>query len=87
MARRNRDPEAPEVLEAVLQRIRGMTRDEWLQELAWRPEGVEETWRMQRVPDPERPESAAPLSPDAATEGASIPEPEVVTASLKAVSR
>jgi hypothetical protein len=49
MARKYRDPEAPEVLEAVLQEIRGMTREEWQEELAWRPEGVRETWRTQRT--------------------------------------
>jgi hypothetical protein len=48
MPRKNRDPEAPEVLEAVLARIRAMTREEWLKELAWRPEGATETWRTQR---------------------------------------
>ncbi len=92
MARRYPDPEAPEVLEAVLQRIRGMTRDEWLQELAWRPEGVEETWRMQRVSDrersdPERPEIAAPLPLDTATDNGATAEPEALLASPKSVQR
>ena len=49
MARKYRDPEAPEVLEAVLQEIRSMTREEWQAELAWQPEGVRETWRTQRT--------------------------------------
>jgi CubicO group peptidase (beta-lactamase class C family) len=74
MTKRYRDPEAPEVLEAVLERIRGMTHEEWVQELAWRPQGVEETWRMQSLPDAECLESAPkvatetdggdPLAPD-----------------------
>jgi hypothetical protein len=49
MTRKYRDPETPEALEAVLRRIQNMTREEWLSELSWRPDGVEETWRMQRV--------------------------------------
>ena len=61
MSRKYRDPEAPEVLEAVLERMRRMTREEWIEELAWCPEGVEETWRMQRRPETERAESAAPV--------------------------
>jgi hypothetical protein len=46
MTRKYRDPETPEALEAVLRRIQNMTREEWLNELSWRPDGVEETWRM-----------------------------------------
>jgi hypothetical protein len=60
MARKYPDPEAPEVLEAVLERMRRMTREDWIKELAWRPEGVEETWRMQRLPEGERVKSAKP---------------------------
>jgi hypothetical protein len=78
VTRRYRDPEAPEVLEAVLERIRRMTRDEWLQELAWHPEGVEETWRMQRVPDREPPEITAPLLLQPATDDSAAADSEVL---------
>ncbi len=47
MSRARRDPNSPEVADDVLQRIRSMTREEWLREVSWYPEGVEETWRMQ----------------------------------------
>lgn len=33
----------------ILDRIRAMTRDDWLRELAWRPEGAEETYRTREV--------------------------------------
>jgi hypothetical protein len=45
MTRKCSDPEAPEVLEAVIERMRRMTRDEWVQELVWHPKGAAETWR------------------------------------------
>jgi hypothetical protein len=48
---RTHNTEGPEILEAVLKRIRQMTREEWIRELAWRPEGVEETWRTQQLPE------------------------------------
>ena len=51
MARKHCDPEAPEVLESILQRMREMTREEWLQELAWCPEKAEETRRTQHRPE------------------------------------
>jgi hypothetical protein len=47
MKRRPRDPNDPEVQEAVLQRFRQRTREEWLQsveELSRAPEGVEDPW-------------------------------------------
>jgi CubicO group peptidase (beta-lactamase class C family) len=42
------DPTSPEFVEELIQRVRGKTREELLKELAWRPEGAEETWRLQR---------------------------------------
>lgn len=45
MARKFRDPEAPEVLQAVLQHIKGMTNEELLAEMASRPKGARTTWR------------------------------------------
>jgi hypothetical protein len=47
MKRRYRDPHDPKVHEAVLDRIRRMTREEWQQsveELSRAPEGVEDPW-------------------------------------------
>src|SRR5436190_24213451 len=47
MKRRRRDPNDPEVQEAVLQRIKEMTREDWLkliEELSHAPEGVEDRW-------------------------------------------
>lgn len=83
MTRRYRDPEAPEVLEAVLERIRRMTRDEWLQELAWHPEGVEETWRMQCVPDRARPGITPPPPLQTATDDSAAADPEVLALAPK----
>ncbi len=65
MARTERDPDAPGVLEAVLERIRRMTREEWIDELAWHPQGVEETWRTQHLPVVEPP--GTPATPPAET--------------------
>jgi hypothetical protein len=48
MRRKKWDPTSPEFIEAMRQRVRQMTREELLEELAWRPEGVEETWRLAR---------------------------------------
>ena len=48
MNRKNRDPNSPEAIQAVLQRIRRMTKEDWedlVAELSRPPEGVEETWR------------------------------------------
>ena len=45
MSRKYPDPEAPEVLEAVLQKFQNMSREEWQAELAWKPAGARETWR------------------------------------------
>ena len=47
MKRKLRDPNDPEVQEAVLQRIKEMTREDWLkliEELSHAPEGVEDPW-------------------------------------------
>lgn len=44
-----RDPEAPEVLDAIHDRMRKMTREEWIAELAYKPEGVPETFRTARA--------------------------------------
>jgi hypothetical protein len=84
MARKYPDPEAPEVLAAVLQRIRAMTRDEWLQALAWSPEGVEATWRMQRGPDQKRSEIATPLPLDTACDDQAGPDPVILATSREA---
>jgi hypothetical protein len=46
MSRRQRDPRDRAVAEGVLEHIRRMSQDDWLREVAWRPEGVEETWRL-----------------------------------------
>lgn len=51
MARKYSDPEAPEVLQAVLEHIHGMTREEWQAELAWRPPGARPTWRTKHTQD------------------------------------
>jgi hypothetical protein len=48
MPRKYRDPRDPELLEAILERIRAMTREEWIRELNWRPEGATETFRTAR---------------------------------------
>jgi hypothetical protein len=48
MKRKNKDPNSPEAIEAVVRRMRGMSREEWQElvtELSVPPEGVEETWR------------------------------------------
>ena len=53
MKRRRRDPNDPEVQEAVLRRLERMTREEWLQtleELSHAPEGVEDPWPPYDVP-------------------------------------
>lgn len=59
MARKFRDPEAPEVLQAVLERFENMTREEWLAKLARRPEGARETWRTARTRNGASPPGAA----------------------------
>lgn len=51
--RRFKDPEAPEVLEAILERIRSMTREELIEALYWKPENAEETWRMYKPQEEE----------------------------------
>ena len=71
MARKYRDPEAPEVLEEVLARMRAMTREEWIRELNWRPEGVPETRRTAQVAEEEPAESAS----DPQAPGAAVPAP------------
>jgi hypothetical protein len=53
MARKRLDPESPEVIEAILDRIRAMTREEWIRELSWRPEGAVETYRTRQHSDVE----------------------------------
>jgi CubicO group peptidase (beta-lactamase class C family) len=80
MPKRYRDPEAPEVLETVLDRIRGMTREEWVQELAWRPQGVEETWRMQSLPAAECLENAPKVATE--TDGGDPSAPDSVATAV-----
>jgi hypothetical protein len=60
MARKYRDPEAPEVLEAVLERMRKMTREEWIKQLTPRPAAAEETGRTQCTSKRERPVGTKP---------------------------
>jgi hypothetical protein len=81
MTRKYGDPEAPEVLEAVIERIRRMTRDEWVQELAWHPEGAQETWRMRPTTDPGWTEGTSVQPVEAMTDDASLPGAERVALS------
>jgi hypothetical protein len=37
-------------LEKVLERIRSMTKEEWLEVLSWTPSGATETWRTATKP-------------------------------------
>jgi hypothetical protein len=74
MTRKYDDPEAPEVLEAVIEHLRRMTRDEWVRELAWRPDGVQETWRMRLVPGTGWPEGVS-LRPEEVMSDDALPLP------------
>jgi hypothetical protein len=47
MKLKHRDPNHPEVVERVVRYIREMSPEETLKQLAWRPEGVEETWMLE----------------------------------------
>ena len=73
MKRRRRNPNDAEVHEAVLQRIREMTREDWLKsiaELSPAPEGVEDPWPPYDGPGSN---GADPTSPQ---ESPTAPEPE-----------
>jgi hypothetical protein len=64
MKRRHRDPHDPEVHQAVLERIRRMSREErqrTVEELPRAPEGVEDPW---------------PPYEDVACSGSELPRPE-----------
>ena len=78
MPRKRWDPRDPEVLVAILERIHNMTREEWLKELAWRPEGVEETWRMQKVQDTGLPKLDGALPAEATVDEMAAPDPAAV---------
>jgi len=47
MKLKHRNPNHPEVVESVLKYIRDLSPEETLKMLAWRPEGVEETWMLE----------------------------------------
>ncbi len=75
MKRKRWNPADPEIVEAMVRRVRTMPREEILERLAWRPEGAEETWMLSRngaaaggVPGDAPPERAQPeASPEAVT--------------------
>jgi hypothetical protein len=53
MARRGRDPRSPEAREAVLERMRTMTKEEWqywIDKLSHAPEGVYDPWSEENWP-------------------------------------
>jgi hypothetical protein len=72
MTRKHLKPKSRELQEAILDRIRSMTREELIEAMAYRPEGAVETWRMQRLPEQEPCNGAEPvpdsLSPDVRVE-------------------
>src|SRR5947207_3132864 len=42
------DPASPEFIEAMVQHVRSLTREQLQASLDWRPEGATETWRLSR---------------------------------------
>ncbi|HET6387478.1 MAG TPA: hypothetical protein VFJ58_29160 [Armatimonadota bacterium] len=42
MSRRSKDPDDPEVIEGILERIHNRTREEWIEWIKWRPEGYQD---------------------------------------------